>query len=161
MGGNGARAAFMANTLEGYKGVRFHEVGRIDDAKVIEVSNQSRTAQPMEAFTSRMYYVVNPDTKEIKHIDFYDKEGNIKHSIDLDLNKDGSFKPYREFMRKGKKRSEGSHFHRDWPKQKNGDKGRTPHNEDNIEAVNRYYMRFVNKAIKYNQNVRNNSKKQS
>ncbi|MEE0978503.1 MAG: hypothetical protein UH625_03755 [Muribaculaceae bacterium] len=147
--------------MEGYKGVRFHEVGRIDDAKVIEVSNQSRTAQPMEAFTSRMYYVVNPDTKEIKHIDFYDKEGNIKHSIDLDLNKDGSFKPYREFMRKGKKRSEGSHFHRDWPKQENGDKGRTPHNEDNIEAVNRYYMRFVNKAIKYNQNVRNNSKKQS
>lgn len=159
MGGNGARAAFMANTLEGYKGVRFHEVGRIDDAKVIEVSNQSRTAQPMEAFTSRMYYVVNPNTKEIKHIDFYDKEGNIKHSIDLDLNKDGSFKPYREFKRKGKMRSEGSHFHRDWPKQENGDKGRTSHNGANVEPVNRYYMRYVNKAIKYNQNVRNNSKK--
>lgn len=159
MGGNGARAAFMSNTLEGYQGVRFHEVGKIDDAKVIEVSNQSRTAQPMEAFTSRMYYVINPTTKEIKHIDFYDKDGNIIHSIDLDLNKDGSFKPYREFMRKGKMRSEGCHFHRDWPKQENGDKGRKSHNEDNVEPVNRYYMRFVNKAIKYNQNVRNNSKK--
>lgn len=159
MGGNGARAAFMSNALEGYQGVRFREVGRIDDVKVIEVSNQTRTAQPMEAFTSRMYYVVNPNTKEIKHIDFYDKDGNITHSIDLDLNKDGSFKPYREFKRKGKMRSEGCHFHRDWPKQENGDKGRTPHNENNVEPVNRYYMRFVNKAIKYNQNVRNNSKK--
>lgn len=159
MGGNGARAAFMSNTLEGYQTVRFHEVGRIDNIKVIEVANQTRTAQPMEAFTSRMYYVVNPKTKEIKHIDFYDKDGNIIHSIDLDLNKDGNFKPYREFTRKGKKHSEGCHFHRNWPKQENGDKGRKSHNENNIEAVNRYYMRFVNKAIKYNQNVRNNSKK--
>lgn len=158
MGGNGARSAFMAKTLEGYNGVRFHEVGKIGDEKVIEVSNQSRTAQPMESFTSRMYYVVNPKTKEIKHIDFYDKNGNIQHSIDLELNKDGSFKPYREFKRKGKTHSEGSHFHRDWTKQENGDKGRVSHNVDNIEPVNRYYMIFVNKAIKYNQNVRNNSK---
>jgi hypothetical protein len=159
MGGNGARAAFMSNTLEGYQGVRFREVGRIDDVKVIEVSTQTRTSQPMEAFSSRMYYVVDPNTKEIKHIDFYGKDGNITHSIDLDLNKDGSFKPYREFIRKGKKRSEGCHFHPDWPKQENGDKGRTPHDEDNVKPVNCYYMRFVNKAIKYNQNVRNNSKK--
>lgn len=160
MGGNGARAAFLANTLEGYQGVRFHEVGKIDDFKVIEVANQSNTAQPMEAFTSRMYYVVNPGTKEIEHIDFYDKKGDIIHSIDLVLNEDGSFKPYREFKRKGKMRSEGSHFHRNWPKQENGDKGRTSHDEGNIEPVNRYYMRFVNKAIKYNNNVRNNSNKE-
>lgn len=44
-------------------------------------------------------------------------------------------------------------------KAKNGDKGRKPHKEDNIEPAYRYYMRFDNKAIKYNQNARNNSKK--
>ncbi len=158
MGGNGARSYFLAQTLDSYNGVRFKEVSHIDDDKVIEVANQGRTAQPMEAFSSKLYYVVNPQTGEIKHIDFYDKNGNIKHSIDLDLNPDGSFKPYREFFRKGKIRSEGSHFHRNWDKALDGNKSRSPHDNKNIEPVNSYYMRFVNKAIKYNINIKTNGK---
>lgn len=159
MGGNGAHSYFKAKTLSNYTGVRFEQVDVIDNVKVIQVANRSNTAIPVEAFTSEMYYVVNPKTGLIEHITFYDKKtGDIKHSIDLEFNPDGSFKPYREFTRKGKLRSEGSHLHRKWPKDKNGNKGRVSHDKNNIEPVNRYYMRYVNKAIRYNAKIRNNGK---
>lgn len=154
MGGNGARAAFLAALLEIFSGPRFDEVGRIGDVKVVKVRAQNSTKLPVESFTSNMYYVANPRTGDIDHIVFYDKDGNIKHSIDLYFNKDGSNKAYREFIRKGKLRSEGSHFHREWPMDENGDKGRISDDESNCERVNRYYMRFVNKAIVYNASIR-------
>ena len=58
-------------------------------------------------------------------------------------------------MRKGKLRSEGTHFHKEWAADEKGDKGRTPHTSDNTSAVNNYYVRFVNKAIEYNSKVKN------
>lgn len=154
MGGNGARAAFLAKMLDQYSGPRFDEIGRIGDVKVIKVYTQNSTKVPVESFGSDMYYVANPNSGQIEHITFYDKNGNIKHSIDLDFNSDGTNKPYREFYRKGRLRSEGSHFHKEWPIDENGEKGRTPHDKMNCEAVNRYYMRFVNKAVEYNANKR-------
>lgn len=153
MGGNGARSAFMAGTLGSYTGVRFKELGKIDDVKVISVSSQSNTAVPMESFSSKQYYVTNPKTGLIDHIAFYDKNGDIKHSIDLEFNKDGTYKPYREFEKKGLIKSEGSHFHRNWPIDDLGNKRRFSHDKNNIEAINRYYMRYVNKAIEYNKNL--------
>ncbi|MBD5372447.1 MAG: hypothetical protein HDR75_03760 [Bacteroides sp.] len=155
MGGNGARAAYMAGLLNEYSGPRFDECGRIGDSKVIKIWTQNNTKVPVESFNSDMYYVANPKTGTIEHIAFYDKDGNIKHSIDLDFNKDGSSKPYREYYRKGKLRSEGSHFHREWPIDENGDKGRVSHNKMNCEPINRYYMRFVKKAIEYNSKIQN------
>lgn len=154
MGGNGARAAYLAKMLDTYEGPRFDEVGRMGDVKVIKVYTQNSTKVPVEAFESNMYYVANPKTGVIEHITFYDKNGNIKHSIDLEFNEDGTSKPYHEFIRKGKLRSEGSHFHREWPADENGNKGRAPHNELNCEAINKYYMRFVNKAVEYNAKIR-------
>lgn len=150
MGGNGARSAFMARTLDSYRGVRFKEVGLIDDVKVISVSTQSNTAIPMESFTSNKYYITNPRTGLIDHIAFYDKKGDISHSIDLKYYPDGSLIPYHEFSHKGKLKAEGSHFHRVWPQDENGNKGRTSHNPKNVEPINRYYMRYVNKALEYN-----------
>lgn len=152
MGGNGARSAFMAGTLGSYTGVRFKELGKIDDVKVISVSSQSNTAVPMESFSSKQYYVTNPKTGLIDHIAFYDKNGDIKHSIDLKYTKDGGLIPYKEYNQKGKLKSEGSHFHRTWPQDDHGNKGRRSHNPQNIESINRYYMRYVNKALKYNKN---------
>ncbi|MGM9867171.1 MAG: hypothetical protein ACI303_04865 [Lepagella sp.] len=154
MGGNGARNAYFAKMLDKYGGPRFDEIGRIGEAKVIKVNTQNSTKIPVESFESDMYYVANPNTGLIEHITFYDEDGNIKHSIDLEFNEDGSNKPYREFMRKGKLRSEGSHFHREWPIDDNGDKGRIPHNKMNCEGVNRYWMRFVNRAVEYNAKIR-------
>lgn len=156
MGGNGARSAFMARTLDSYRGVRFKELNKIDGVKVVAVSTQKNTAVPVESFTSNMYYVANPRTKAIDHITFYDKNGDIKHSIDLEFNKDGSLKHYKEFEKKGIVKSEGSHFHRYWPQDDLGNKRRTSHDKNNIEPINRYYMRFVNKAIEYNQNLHKN-----
>lgn len=101
-----------------------------------------------------MYYIANPRTRLIEHITFYDENGDIKHSLDLEFNRDGSSMPYREFFRRGKLRSEGTHFHQRWPKDENGNKGRAPHTPDNTSEVNSYYMRFVNLAIEYNQNIR-------
>lgn len=150
MGGNGARAAFVAKTLDSYHGVRFDEVGKIGDVKVVTVSTQSNTAIPVESFSSDMYYVTNPNTGRIDHITFYDKDGNIKHSIDMEYNKDGSFKPYQEYTKKGRLKSEGTHFHSKWPQDENGNKGRPSHDPKNLKSVNRYYMRFVNKALEYN-----------
>ena len=159
MGGNGARAAYLAGSLDKFPGPRFDETGLIGDVKVIKVWTQNSTKVPVESFNSDMYYVANPKTGIIEHIAFYDKDGNIKHSIDLDFNADGSNKPYREFYRKGKLRSEGSHFHREWPVDENGDKGRVPHDKMNCEQVNKYYMRFVNKAIEHNTKIRNKNEK--
>lgn len=159
MGGNGARAAYLAKMLDKYSGTRFDPVGSIDGVSVIKVKGQNSTKVPVESFNSDMYYVTNPRTGKIEHITFYDKDGNIKHSIDLEFNSDGTSKPYREFMRKGKLRSEGTHFHKEWTADGNGDKGRTPHASDNTECVNRYYMRFVNKAIEYNSKNGINEKK--
>ena len=154
MGGNGAKAAYLAKMLYQYGGPRFDEIDRIGDVKVVKVYTQNSTKVPVESFGSDMYYVANPNNGLIEHITFYDKNGNIKHSIDLDFNSDGTNKSYRGFYRKGRLRSEGSHFHREWPIDENGEKGRTPHDKMNCEAVNRYYMRFVNKAVEYNANKR-------
>lgn len=154
MGGNGAKSAYLAGLLDQYTGAKFDEIARIGETKVIVVNTQNSTKVPVEAFKSDMYYVTNPKTGMIEHIAFYDQDGNIKHSIDLDFNEDGSNKPYREFYRKGKLRSEGSHFHRDWPIDDNGDKGRISHNKMNCEPINRFYMRFVNKAIEYNSKIK-------
>lgn len=143
----------MAKTLENYSRVQFDEIGRIGNVKVV-CADQPNKATPMEAFTSKMYYVANPETGRIESISFYDKKGNIMHSIDLQFNSDGSPKSYREYKRKGKLHSEGCHFHRVWKIQENGDKGRRRHASHNVEAVNRYYMRFVNRAVKYNQKIK-------
>lgn len=159
MGGNGARSAYLSGLLDKYPGPRFHDIGFIGDVKVIKVYTQNSTKVPVESFNSRMYYIANPRTGMIEHVAFYDKDGNIKHSIDLDFNKDGSSKPYREFVRKGKLRSEGSHFHREWPTDESGDKGRISHDQMNCEPVNRYYMRYVNKAIQYNSRIKKNNGK--
>lgn len=140
----------MANTLEGYTGVRFQEIRQINGVKVITVSNQTNTAIPMEAFTSKMYYIADPRTGKIVHIAFYAKNGDIKHSIDLKFEKDGSLIPFKQTVRKGKIHTEGTHFHKQWPVDANGDKGRSSHDKDNIFPVNRYYKRFVNLAVKYN-----------
>lgn len=159
MGGNGARLAYLAKKLAEYSGPRFKQVGSIDGVKVVEVLNQKSTKIPVESFGSDTYYVANPSTGKIEHIAFYDQNGNIKHSIDLDYRPDGTNIPYREYMRKGKLRSEGSHFHKEWPIDENGDKGRESHDRANISPVNRYYMRFVNKALRYNINIKDNEKK--
>ena len=112
MGGNGSRAHFLANTLEGYSGVRFDQVGEIDGNEVVTVSTQKIKSIPMESFTSEMYYITKPgNTNLIEVIAFYDKNHNISVALDLEFNSDGSLKPYREFMRKGKLRSEGGHMH--------------------------------------------------
>lgn len=160
MGGNGSRAAYLANTLDAYEGAKFYEIGKIGESKVIKVYTQNSTKIPVESFESNMYYVANPNTGIIEHIAFYDKNGNIKHSIDLEFDKDGKSKPYREFIRKGKLRSEGTHFHRKWPIADNGDKGRIPHNKMNCESINKYYMRFVKKAVEYNIKLKEQNEKE-
>ncbi len=154
MGGNGARSYYLSGTLDKYDGPQFDKIDVIGDVKVIKVYTQNSTKIPVESFESKMYYVANPKTGLIEHIAFYDKNGNIKHSIDLEFNEDGTSKPYREFIRKGKLRSDGSHFHREWPMDDNGDKGRTPHDQMNCERVNSYWMHFVNKAVDYNAKIK-------
>lgn len=159
MGGNGARSHFLAGTLDGYHTVRFKQVGDIDGVKVVTPSNQSNSATPMESFTSKMYYVSEPakpgkngkpgTPERIKTIAFYDKDHNIKVSIDIKYDKDGKPLPYTIERRKGRDRVKGCHMHK-WGKDSNGDNGRDSHDPRNCFEVNKYYMRFVNKALKYN-----------
>lgn len=160
MGGNGARAEYLRGTLGKYMGTRFTQVGDLDGVRVLKVLNQSNTKVPVEAFSSNMYYVVNTRTNLINHIVFYDKNKNIAHSIDLEFNSDGSIKPYREFIRKGKVHSEGTHFHKSWRQDDRGDNGRISHDSSNIQTVNKYYMRFVNKAVNYNNKLLRNHGKE-
>lgn len=150
MGGNGSRSNYLAKTLDSYLGVRFEQVGTIDGNKVIVVSNQTRTAIPTESFESDMYYVTKPGRPDIvTAITFYDKDHNLTLSIDLEYNCDGSFKPYNLYTRKGKTYSIGSHMHR-WVLDADGNKVRKSHDPSNTFPINSYYMRFVNKALKYN-----------
>ena len=105
----------------------------------------------MESFTSDIYYVTAPGNPEqITNIAFYDKNGNIKVSLDLEYDSDGNLKPFETYIKNGKERTRGSHMHH-WFIDDEGDKGRTSHASDNIERINNYYMRFVNKALKYNE----------
>lgn len=151
MGGNGSRSSFIANTLDGYLGVRFNQVGTIDGVEVVAASTQSNDAIPMESFTSSMYYVTKPgEPKQITHVAFYDKNGNIKVSLDLEYDSQGNLKPFETYTKKSKTKTRGSHMHR-WSIDDNGDKGRKSHDPNNIGEINKYYMRFVNKALKYNQ----------
>lgn len=150
MGGNGAREHYRNGTLGDYTGARFENIGEIDGVKVISVSTQSNTTVPMESFTSSMYYVASPkDSTRIEHITFYDKNGNIKVSIDMEYDKDGVIIPFQSVIRKGKTYTKGIHLHK-WTANDDGDNGRKSHAANNIFSVNSYYMRFVNKAIKYN-----------
>ncbi len=104
----------------------------------------------MNSFTSRTYYITKPgNTKQITNIAFYDKNGGIKTSIDMAYNPDGSLKPFTVSYKNGVPKTEGTHMH-NWPRNGQGDYGRVSHDPKNIKPVNRYYMRFVNKALKYN-----------
>lgn len=150
MGGNGARSAFLADTLDEYQGVRFKQVGCVDNVKVIMVSTQTNTAVPMESFTSSMYYVENPKIPgRISHITFYDKKGGIKVAIDMVYDKQGKYVPYQTYQKNGRAKSRGSHMHR-FNIDDNGDYGRKSHDQKNCLPFNAYYMRFVNKALIYN-----------
>lgn len=150
MGGNGARKHYKNGTLGQFHGTRFEKISEIDGVKVISVSTQSNTTVPMESFTSSKYYVTSPkDPTRIEHITFYDKSGNIKSSIDMEYDKDGRVIPFYTVIQKGKTHIKGTHMHY-WALNDDGDSGRTPHAAGNTFPVNRYYMRFVNKAIKYN-----------
>lgn len=150
MGGNGARAHYNKGTLDEYHGTRFEKIGEIDGTKVISVSTQSNTAVPMESFTSSMYYVTSPkDATEIEHITFYDKNGNIKVSIDMEYDKDGNIIPFHTIFHKGKIHVKGTHMHK-WALNDNGDSGRKSHAANNVFPINRYYKRFVNRVINYN-----------
>lgn len=154
---NGAKSKQFRVILESFRDSRFEIVGEINGDKVVRITTQSRTKIPTIS-CDKILYVANPKTGFIEHIAFYNSQGIIEHSIDLEFNENGTSKPYREYYRRGKLRSEGSHYHERWEVNSNGDIQRNPHDTNNIGPVNNSLLPFVNNAVEYNLNRRRNGK---
>lgn len=154
---NGAKSKQFRVILESFSDSRFEIVGEINGDKVVRITTQNRTKIPTIS-CDEILYVANPKTGFIEHIAFYNSQGIIEHSIDLEFNENGTSKPYREYYRRGKIRSEGTHFHEVWDVDDNGDIGRPKHSISNTSAVNNHYLIYVNNAVEYNLNIRRNGK---
>ena len=152
MGGNGSYSHFVAKTLGTYVTDRYKQIDKIGQTKVIVVTTQKNEKQPMNSFTSSMYYVTAPDHPErITSITFYDKKTHgIKKSIDLKYDEDGNLLEYCTYTRKGKLHTAGTHVHK-WYKKESGDYGRTPHAGDNCFKPTKTDMIYIKRAIRYNE----------
>lgn len=154
---NGAKSTEDQTILDSFKDSRFEIVGEINGDKVVRVTTQNRTKIPTTS-CEEILYIANPKTGFIEHIAFYNSNGIIEHSIDLEFNQDGTSKPYQEYYRRGKLRSEGTHYHERWEVNSNGDIQRNPHDPNNIGPVNNSLWPYVNNAVEYNLNIRRNGK---
>lgn len=153
MGGNGASYHYLSYSLDIYSGDRFKTVGMIGNNKVVCTSVKKKTSIPMNSFTSKMYYVTSPDNpNQIVAIAFYSgRTHKIIKSIDLVYDKSGNLVSFKQVIRKGKIHTTGTHAHK-WPGNKEkGDVGRISHGKNNTFKPTKTDMRFIKKALKYNQ----------
>lgn len=151
MGGNGSYSHFIAKTLGTYLTDRYQQVDKIGKTKVIVVTTQKNEKQPMNSFTSYMYYVTATNHPErITSITFYDKKTHgIKKSIDLKYDDTGSLLGYGTFVKRGKTHTTGTHAHR-WFLQCNGDYGRKSHDGNNCFKPTKTDMIYIRRALRYN-----------
>ena len=153
MGGNGASDHYRKLALDIYDGERFKQVGMIGNNKVVTTNVKTNTSIPMSSFESKMYYVTSPnDSTKIVAIAFYSgRTHKIVKSIDLKYDKLGNLIPYKVVKHKGKNKPIGTHVHK-WPGNKEkGDVGRKSHDKNNSFEPTKSDLKFIKKALKYNQ----------
>ena len=153
MGGNGASDHYRKYALDIYDGDRFKQVGMIGNNKVVSSSVNNNTSIPMNSFNSKIYYVTSPnDPTKIVAIAFYSgRTHKIVKSIDLVYDKSGNLVPFKEVKRKGKIHKVGTHTHNWSGNKEKGDVGRKSHDKNNFFEPTKTDMRFIKKALKYNQ----------
>lgn len=137
MGGNGSYSHFLAKTLGSYTKDRYKKVDMIGKTKVVTVTTGIRTKIPMNAFTSKMYYVTRPKHPErIEHISFYNKRTHgISKTIDLIYDKEGNFV--------------SAHAHR-WQMNEKGEYWRKSHDGRNQFDPTKTDWLYINRALRYN-----------
>ena len=153
MGGNGASDHYRNYSLDIYSGDRFKQVGMIGNNKVVSTSVNTNTSIPMNSFNSKMYYITSPnDPTKIVAIAFYSgRTHKIVKSIDLIYDKSGNLVPFKQVKRKGKIRKEGTHTHNWSGNKEKGKVGRKAHDKKNFFEPTKADMKFIKKALKYNQ----------
>ena len=160
MGGNGSYILYANGGFENYKGDRFTTVGYIGEGanrvEVVQSTAKKRDGIPVNSFSSDMYYVTDVDNpNRITKICFYDKKNHlIKKEIELQYDSHGNLKPYAVTERKGKLHTSGLHGH-NWFEKEHPTKGkiawRTEHDKNNIFEVSKSDMKYVKRALKYNE----------
>lgn len=153
MGGNGAYDHYRNFSLDIYGGDRFKQVGMIGNNKVVSTSVYDNRTIPMNCFNSKMYYVTSPDDPtKIVTIAFYSgRTHKIVKSIDLVYDKSGNLVPFKQVKRKGKIHKVGTHYH-NWSGNNEKEKvGRKAHDKKNFFEPTKADMKFIKKALKYNQ----------
>lgn len=153
MGGNGAYDHYRNYALDIYQKDRFKEIGMIGNNKVVSTSVKKKTSIPMNSFNSKMYYVTSPDDPtKIVAIAFYSgRTHKIVKSIDLVYDKSGNLIPFKQVKRKGIIHKEGTHTHNWSGNKEKGKVGRTSHDKNNFFEPTKSDMKFIKKALKYNQ----------
>lgn len=152
MGGNGLQSHYVSNTLGGFITDRYKKVGSIGDTKVVVVTTHETDKQPVNSFTSDMYYVVSPkDPERITHITFYNKKTHgIKKSIDIEYDADGNMIPFTTITKNGKTRTVGTHVHK-WFCNEKGIYWRKSHGRNNIFSLSKTDLMYVSRAMRYNE----------
>ena len=136
-----------------FRSDRFNEIGMIGNNKVVSTSVKKKTSIPMNCFTSKMYYVTSPDDPtKIVAIAFYSgRTHKIVKSIDLVYDKSGNLVPFKQVKRKGKNHKVGTHTHNWSGNKEKGEVGRKSHDKNNFFEPSKSDMKFIKKALKYNQ----------
>lgn len=153
MGGNGASDYRRRYALDIYGGDRFKQVGMIGNNKVVSTSVNDNTSIPMNNFSSKMYYVTSPkNSTKIVAIAFYSgRTHKIVKSIDLIYDKSGNLVPFKQVKRKGKIHKTGTHTHIWSGYTEKGKVGRKSHDKKNYFEPTKIDMKYIKKALKYNQ----------
>ncbi|UKK50578.1 hypothetical protein L6472_11210 [Prevotella sp. E13-17] len=158
MGGNGAYDKYRSYSLDIYQKDRFKEVAMIGSNKVITTSVYNNTSIPMNSFNSKMYYVTSPkDLTKIVAIAFYSgRTHKIVKSIDLVYDKSDNLVPFKVVKRKGKIHKVGTHTHNWNGNKEKGEAKRKAHDKNNFFEPSKTDMKFIKKALKYNQEHKKN-----
>lgn len=113
----------------------------------------------MNSFNSKMYYVTSlDDPTKIVSIAFYSgRIHKIVKSIDLVYDKSGNLVPFKQVKRKGKIHKVGTHTHNWSGNKEKGKVGRKSHDKNNFFEPTKSDMKFIKKALKYNQEHQENN----
>jgi hypothetical protein len=142
-----------ARYVDTYKGDCFILIGMIGHNKIVSSSVNKNTKIPMNSFNSKTYYVTSPkDPTKIVAIAFYSgRTHKIVKSIDLVYDKTGNLVPFKQVKRKGKIHKMGTHYHKWSGNNEKGKVGRKTHDKKNFFEPTKTDMKFIKKALKYNQ----------
>lgn len=152
MGANGQLGKLLGSFIDSQTGKGYQVIGHLEGMTIVTRTEPTSVSAPVISRNNIILGVVRYQQRDqIKYISFYDKKtGVIKKSIDFVYDNEGKIVASQYKMIRGERRFVGTHWHK-WPLNTGSKKGRVTHDESNRFPISSNELRWINKAIRYNQ----------